>query len=295
MATIGFLGLGNMGGPMAINLCQKGHQLKVFDVNEQAMANLKEYGAETCFFAVEAICNVDFVISMLPNSAIVESLYLDKDKLLEIIHPKTIVMDCSTISAASARKVATAAAQRDIKMIDAPVSGGTGGAKAGTLTFMCGGDAETIERAKPILLEMGKNVFHAGTSGAGQLAKICNNLLLAIHMVGTAEALALGVNNGLDPKVLSDIMLQSSGRNWSLELYNPYPGVMENAPASKNYQGGFMVDLMRKDLTLALETALSSQSPTPMGGLAKSLYDVLKQEGKGALDFSVIQSLFNPN
>lgn len=292
MATIGFLGLGNMGAPMAINLCRKGHQLKVYDINEQAMLQLAEEGAETAFFAVEAVCNVDYVISMLPNSAIVEALYLEKDKLLDIIDSKTIVIDCSTISAVSARKISAAAEKLNIKAIDAPVSGGTGGAKAGTLTFMCGGEANIIEQAKPILLDMGKNVFSAGTSGAGQLAKMCNNLLLAIHMIGTAEALALGVNNGLDPKVLSDIMLQSSGRNWSLELYNPYPGVMENVPASKNYQGGFMVDLMRKDLTLALEAGLSSQSPTPMGGLAKSLYDVLKQEGKGSLDFSVIQDLF---
>ncbi len=292
MANIGFLGLGNMGGPMAINLCRKGYSLKVFDLNKQAMTLLASEGAKMVHSAVEAVDQVDYVISMLPNSTIVEALYLEKDKLLENIQPKTLVMDCSTISAASARKVIAAAAERNIQMIDAPVSGGTGGAKAGTLTFMCGGDVKIIEQVKPILLAMGKNVFHAGTSGAGQLAKICNNLLLAIHMVGTAEALALGVNNGLDPKVLSDIMLQSSGRNWSLELYNPYPGVMENVPASRDYQGGFMVDLMRKDLTLALETALTSQSPTPMGGLAKSLYDVLKQEGKGALDFSVIQSLF---
>ena len=173
------------------------------------------------------------------------------------------------------------------------MSGGVGGAVAGTLTFIVGGSDDAFEQAKPILSNMGKNVFHAGGNGAGQAAKICNNMLLAIQMIGTAEALQLGVDNGLDPAVLSDIMLQSSGRNWSLELYNPYPGVMDGVPASNDYKGGFQVNLMNKDLGLAMEAALHSQSATPMGTLAKSLYAVHGRQGNGGKDFSSIQTLFS--
>ena len=177
-------------------------------------------------------------------------------------------------------------------MIDAPVSGGVAGAEAGTLSFICGGKEDAVANARPILACMGKNIFRAGDSGSGQIAKICNNMLLAIHMAGTAEALKMGVDNGLDPAVLSDIMLASSGRNWSLELYNPYPGVMENVPASRDYQGGFMVNLMLKDLGLALDAANKSESQTPMGELAQKLYQQLGDDGHGNLDFSAIQKLF---
>ena len=177
-------------------------------------------------------------------------------------------------------------------MIDAPVSGGVGGAQAGTLTFIVGGSPDAFERAKPVLSDMGKNVFHAGDHGAGQVAKICNNMLLSILMAGTSEALQMGINHGLDPKVLSDIMVNSSGRNWTLELYNPCPGVQENAPSSNNYQPGFMVDLMAKDLGLALEAAQNSGSATPLGALSKNLYTLLQNQGAGAQDFSAIFNLF---
>ena len=179
-----------------------------------------------------------------------------------------------------------------MRMIDAPVSGGTGGAVAGTLTFIVGGAAADFEAAKPYLEKMGRNIFHAGDSGAGQVAKICNNMLLGILMAGTSEALALGVANGMDPNVLSDIISKSSGRNWATELYNPWPGVMNDVPASKGYAGGFGVDLMLKDLGLAAEAALHARASTPLGELARNLYSLHSASGKGGLDFSSIVSLY---
>ena len=292
MATIGFIGVGNMGGPMAINLVKAGHQVKVFDLSLELKAKVVAEGAEGVDSPQEAVVNTEFVITMLPSGPIVESLYIHKDKLLDAISDTSLVIDCSTIAPENAINLYKAADAKGIATLDAPVSGGVGGATAGTLTFIVGGDNDAFERAQPILAAMGKNVFHAGGHGAGQTAKICNNMLLAIHMVGTAEALQLGVDNGLDPKVLSDIMLQSSGRNWSLELYNPYPGVMETAPASKDYEGGFQVNLMNKDLGLAMEAALKSHSATPMGTLAKSLYVQHGRNGWGMKDFSSIQRWF---
>lgn len=292
MANIGFIGIGNMGGPMALNLVKAGHTVKVFDLNEAAVKALASQGVKIANSLAEVVSDVAVVISMLPSGAIVENLYIHQDRLLQDISKDTLVIDCSTIAPENARNVASVAKEQGIAMIDAPVSGGTAGASAATLTFICGGAAEHVEKAKPYLSAMGKNIFHAGDSGAGQVAKICNNMLLAVHMIGTAEALQMGVNNGLDPNVLSNIMLQSSGRNWSLELYNPYPGVMENVPASKEYQGGFMVDLMNKDLGLAVEVALQSASSTPMGNLAKSLYGLHGIKGNGKLDFSSIQKMF---
>lgn len=293
MANIGFIGVGNMGGPMALNLIKAGHHLKIYDVLNSAAQAIAQQGGIAVETPREAVLDVDVLISMLPSGQIVENIYLHNDKLLEHIDSKTLVIDCSTIAPDNARRVALAAKAKNICMIDAPVSGGTAGAAAASLTFICGGEKASVEKAKPYLQLMGKNIFHAGDSGAGQVAKICNNMLLAIHMIGTAEALNLGASNGLDPAVLSEIMLKSSGRNWSLELYNPYPGVMENVPASKNYQGGFMVDLMNKDLGLAIETALQSRSATPMGSLAKNLYALHSDQGKGKLDFSSIQQLFD--
>ncbi|MEE2731255.1 MAG: 3-hydroxyisobutyrate dehydrogenase [Pseudomonadota bacterium] len=293
MATIGFIGVGNMGGPMAINLVKAGHQVKVFDLSAELKAKVVAQGAEGVESPQAAVANAEFVISMLPSGPIVESLYIHKDKLLDAISDTALVIDCSTIAPENAINLSKAADAKGIATLDAPVSGGVGGATAGTLTFIVGGDDDAFARAKPILSAMGKNVFHAGGHGAGQTAKICNNMLLAIHMVGTAEALQLGVDNGLDPKVLSDIMLQSSGRNWSLELYNPYPGVMETAPASHDYAGGFQVNLMNKDLGLAMEAALQSQSTTPMGTLAKSLYSQHGRNGWGMKDFSSIQRWFD--
>jgi len=297
MTGIGFVGLGNMGGPMASNLLKAGHTLRVFDIVEALVRPLAESGATPAASAADAVRGVDVLISMLPASRHVEALYLEEDasgrSLLDQVDRKTLVIDCSTIAPASARRVAEAAHTRGVTMLDAPVSGGTAGAANATLTFIVGGEAAALERARPVLNAMGANVFHAGASGAGQVAKICNNMLLAVHMTGTAEALALGVANGLDPGALSEIMKRSSGGNWSLERYNPYPGVMDGVPASRDYQGGFLVDLMIKDLGLAMEAAEATGSATPMGSLARSLYRLLeRQHDAGRLDFSSIQKLF---
>ncbi len=288
MSHIAFIGLGNMGGPMAQNLLKAGHKVKVFDLSATSMKTLTDLGATASTSAIDAVSSADIVISMLPASRHVEALYLGESGLLPHIQKGTLVIDCSTIAAQTAVTVSKAATALGLKMIDAPVSGGTGGAIAGTLTFIVGGDDQDLERARPFLSTMGKNIFHAGGHGAGQTAKICNNMLLGIQMIGTAEALALGVANGLDPHVLSDIMVKSSGRNWSLELYNPYPGVMDNVPAARGYSGGFGVDLMLKDLGLATETALNAQASIPLGEMARNLYSLHSKAGSGALDFSSI-------
>ena len=204
------------------------------------------------------------------------------------------MIDCSTIAPAASRKVAEAAQSLGLEFIDAPVSGGTAGAAGATLTFIVGGTAAALERARPLLAAMGKNIFHAGGSGAGQVAKIANNMLLAIHMAGTAEALALGAANGLDPKVLSEIMSKSSGRNWSLEIYNPWPGVQDGVPASRGYSGGFGTALMLKDLGLAAEASIASGSAIPLGELARNLYAIHATHSAG-LDFSSIINLYRDN
>ena len=292
---IAFIGLGNMGGPMALNLHKAGHQVSGFDLSKAAC---EKYAADGLAIAASAAATLDgaeVVVSMLPASQHVEALYLGADGLLGKIAPGTLVIDSSTIAAASSRKVAEEGRKRGIAVLDAPVSGGTGGAIAGTLTFMVGGSSTDLERARPLLEKMGANIFHAGDAGAGQTAKICNNMLLGILMIGTSEALALGVANGLDPKVLSEIMRRSSGGNWALEKYNPMPGVMETSPASKGYAGGFGTDLMLKDLGLAQENAAAVKAATPLGGLARNLYAAHSLAGHGALDFSsVLKSLQKP-
>lgn len=292
MSHIAFIGLGNMGGPMAQNLLKAGHELAVFDLVPSAVQALADAGARSAASAGECVQGAKVVITMLPASRHVEGLYLGADGLLSQIAAGALVIECSTIAPESARKVATAAREAGIRLIDAPVSGGTGGAVAGTLTFIVGGAQDDLEAARPYLEQMGRNIFHAGESGAGQVAKICNNMLLGILMAGTSEALALGVANGLDPKVLSDIIAKSSGRNWATELYNPWPGVMPDVPASKNYAGGFGVDLMLKDLGLAAEAALHTGASTPLGELARNLYSLHSAGGNGGLDFSSIVRLY---
>lgn len=292
MATIAFVGLGNMGGPMAVNLCRAGHEVCVFDLVPGAVDVLVAEGAQSAASARAAVENAEFVVTMLPAGKHVSAVYLGEGGLISALDGSTTLIDSSTIDAATARRVAEAADAAGIGMLDAPVSGGVAAASAGTLAFMCGGDKPVFDRAKSVLAAMGKNIFHAGGHGAGQVAKACNNMLLAIHMIGSSEALRMGVDNGLDPAVLSEIMLASSGRNWSLEVYNPYPGVMETAPASKEYQPGFMVDLMVKDLGLAMDTAVASGAATPMGALARNLYVAHARNGNGKLDFSsILQSL----
>ncbi|MCL2915548.1 3-hydroxyisobutyrate dehydrogenase [Shewanella corallii] len=300
MATVAFIGLGNMGGPMAANLVKAGMTVTGFDLNPAALKALTDIGGLSANTACGAAAAADIVITMLPAGKHVRSLYIgnnDQKGILDVVGKDTLLIDCSTIDADSARTVAAAAADKGLEFIDAPVSGGTAGAAAGTLTFICGGSDKAFEQAKTVLDVMGANIFHAGGAGAGQIAKICNNMLLSVLMVGTSEALSMGIDNGLDPKVLSDIMKVSSGGNWTLDKYNPCPGVMDAVPSSKGYQGGFMVDLMVKDLGLAMDAALSSQSSTPMGALARSLYVSHAKGGtkpgeNGKRDFSSIFEQF---
>ncbi len=292
MKKIGFIGLGNMGGPMASNLLKAQHEVAVYDIVPSLVESISEQGGIACKSAAEVLCGADLVISMLPASQHVESLYLGDEGIMPLIDTSSIVIDCSTISPASSNKVSTAAQALGIAMLDAPVSGGVGGAVAGSLTFIVGGTEADLEKVRSILEIMGNNIFHAGAAGAGQVAKICNNMLLSVLMTGTAEALQLGVNNGLDAKVLSEIMRKSSGGNWALEVYNPYPGVMDNVPAGNDYQGGFLVDLMIKDLGLAMESALATDSSIPLGALARNLYRLHGSKGAGGKDFSSIQQLF---
>ena len=290
--NIAFIGLGNMGAPMAENLLKAGYTLSVYDLSEEATARLQQTGASVADSPKDAASNAQVIISMLPAGKHVHSVYLGNngaDGLLAELPKGTLVIDSSTIAAADARLVAEAASKVGIDFLDAPVSGGTGGAIAGTLTFIVGGSDDAFAKAEPILAVMGKNIFHAGEHGAGQVAKICNNMLLGILMAGTAEAINLGVKNGLDPKVLSDIMLQSSGRNWTLEVYNPYPQVMENVPSSNGYKGGFMSKLMQKDLNLAMQTARDTDVETPMGAKATELYKSHIVEN-GDKDFSSIMA-----
>ena len=290
--NIAFIGLGNMGAPMAENLLKAGYTLSVYDLSAEATARLQQAGASVADSPKAAASNAQVVISMLPAGKHVHSVYLGDDGdngLLAELPKGTLVIDSSTIAAADARLVAEAASKLGIDFLDAPVSGGTGGAIAGSLTFIVGGSDDAFAKAEPILAVMGKNIFHAGEHGAGQVAKICNNMLLGILMAGTAEAINLGVKNGLDPKVLSDIMLQSSGRNWTLEVYNPYPQVMENVPSSNGSKGGFMSKLMQKDLNLAMQTAKDTDVETPMGAKATELYEAHTLEN-GEKDFSSIMA-----
>ena len=287
---VAFLGLGNMGLPMALNLIKAGHQVHGFDLIQSQLDAFKAEGGIPVQSASEAAKDADVIISMLPASRHVEALYLGDAGLLATANPKALLIDCSTISPKVSQAVAAAAKAKGFAMIDAPVSGGTAGAQAGTLTFMVGGDASALDCARPLLEKMGKNIFHAGASGSGQTVKVCNNMLLGIQMLGTSEALRLGIANGMDPKVLSDIMSKSSGRNWALELYNPCPGVMENVPSSKGYAGGFGVDLMLKDLGLATENAGDLDASIPLGELSRKLYEAHSKAGNGQLDFS---SVFN--
>lgn len=293
MSQITFIGLGNMGLPMAKNLLKVGERVTVFDLVHDAMKVAQEAGAVIAPSAQEAVKNADVIISMLPAAKHVEALYLGESGIAPHVQQGSLVIDCSTIDAATSKKVAAYFNELGIDCIDAPVSGGVGGAIAGTLTFIVGGSQLAFARAQPVLAKMGKSVFHAGDNGAGQIAKICNNMLLAVLMIGTSEALQMAIDNGLDPQVTSNIMLQSSGSNWCLEKYNPCPGVMENVPASNGYQGGFMVELMKKDLALAADAALQSNSTTPMGALAQHLYRLHLLAGNAKRDFSSIFHMFS--
>ncbi len=291
MKKIGFIGLGNMGLPMANNISKAGIEVNAFDLSEKALIQAENLGMSIKQDSKSVLEDIDALITMLPNGSSVEKIFLE-DNLLKVINKRTLIIESSTISPEISKKISTIAKNHGISMLDAPVSGGVKGAELGNLTFIVGGSEADLEKGLSLFEIMGDKIFYAGESGSGQIAKLCNNMLLAVHMCGTAETLALGVNNGLDPVVLSEIMKNSSGGNWSLEKYNPYPGVMETAPASENYSGGFLNSLMLKDLKLASELALGSKSTTPMGKLAMQLYEEMKDDGFGTLDFSSIQKKY---
>jgi len=290
---IAFIGLGNMGAPMARNLLKAGHALVVFDVVKEPVAKLTALGASAADSPAAAAQNGQLVITMLPSSPHVREVYNGAHGVLAGVNAGVLLIDCSTIDPQTARDVALAANKHGNEMLDAPVSGGTGGAEAATLTFMVGGDALAFAQAQPILASMGKNIVHCGASGNGQVAKICNNMLLAISMIGTAETMSLGAKLGIDPKLLAGIINTSSGRCWSSDTYNPYPGVIQTAPASRGYTGGFGADLMLKDLGLAVDAARAAKQPVALGSLAQQLYQMMSSRGDGGKDFSAIINLFS--
>jgi 3-hydroxyisobutyrate dehydrogenase len=296
---IGFIGLGHMGAPMALNLLRAGHELCVFDLVANNVENVLNSGAGQVKRAAsvqELVSNgVEVIITMLPAAPHVKSVYLGPSGILASPIKGIICIDSSTIDPSTAREVAIAVHEKDGLMLDAPVSGGTGGAVAGTLTFMVGGTQSLFEQMKPLFAQMGKNIVYCGGSGNGQVAKVANNMLLGISMIATAEAMSLGVSLGMDPKTLAGIINTSSGRCWSSDTYNPYPGVIETAPANRGYTGGFGADLMLKDLGLATEAAKLSKQPVPLGGLAEQIYRTFSSQGHGGLDFSAIIKLLNPN
>ena len=283
---IAFIGLGNMGGGMAANLVKAGHMVHAFDLSEAALTAANANGCLTFTSVHEAVADVDAVVSMLPNGKIVESIY-EEDVVGQAL-TETILIDCSTIDVATARAVADFAGNQGYAMVDAPVSGGIAAANAGTLTFMVGGAHDDFARAKPILSAMGKAVIHAGARGAGQAAKICNNMLLGASMIATAETFAMAEKLGLDLQTFYDIASKASGQNWSMTSYCPVPGVGPASPADNDYQGGFATALMLKDLKLAMEAAQSVGADTPMGKRAAELYQAFAEAGSGALDFSAI-------
>ncbi len=282
---IAFIGLGNMGGGMAANLVKAGHAVNAFDLSEEALAAARDNGCETFTAAREAVGGVEAVVSMLPNGGIVKAVYAND--VIGHAPAGAVLLDCSTIDVATAKEVAETAEAAGYDMVDAPVSGGIAAANGGTLTFMVGGTAKAFGRAKPVLEAMGKAVIHAGDAGAGQTAKICNNMLLAISMIGTAEAMKMAQKLGLDPQKFYEISSQSSGYCWSLNAYTPLPGVGVESPADKDYQGGFATALMLKDLRLAMEAAETAGASTPLGKHARELYEAFAAEN-GALDFSAI-------
>ncbi|WP_350334893.1 3-hydroxyisobutyrate dehydrogenase [Coralliovum pocilloporae] len=288
MATIGFIGLGNMGGPMAANLVKAGHTVKGFDLAEDALATARANGIEIVATAKDIAAEAELVVTMLPAGKHVLSVYTGPDGLLSAAAPGTVFIDSSTIDVASARAVHQAASDADMLMLDAPVSGGVGGASAGTLTFMAGGPSEAFDRARPILEIMGQKIVHCGDAGAGQAAKICNNMILGISMIAACEGFALAEKLGLDKQALFDVASTSSGQCWSINTYCPVPGPVPASPANRDYEPGFATALMLKDLKLAQDAAQDVGAATPMGAQAAQLYSLFDAAGHGGTDFSGI-------
>jgi 3-hydroxyisobutyrate dehydrogenase len=287
MTTIGFIGVGNMGGPMARNLLKGQYGVTAFDLSADVLKPVTDAGAAKGASVKDTVAKADVVISMLPAGQHVRSVYLE-DGVLANVKKGALLIDSSTIDVDSARAVHAAAEKAGFDFLDAPVSGGVGGAEAGSLTFMCGGTEKAFERAKPILEKMGKKIVLAGGAGAGQAAKVCNNMLLAICMIGTCEAFTLGEKLGLDHQKLFDIMSAASGQSWSLTTYCPVPGPVPTSPSNREYQGGFATALMLKDLKLSQAAAQSAGASTPLGAEAAQLYSLFAASGHGGVDFSGI-------
>lgn len=288
MATIGFIGLGKMGAPMAANLLKAGHRLKVHDVMPDGVQRLVSAGAEAAAGLQDVVAGVEAVVTMLPAGAEVRDVYLEAKGILAAANPGTLFMDCSTIDVATARDVAADAEKAGMAMVDAPVSGGVAGAEAATLTFMVGGSDDAFKKAEPILQSMGKAVVHAGGAGNGQAAKICNNMILGISMIAVCEAFALADKLGLDREKLFDIASKASGQCWSLTSYCPVPGPVPSSPANRGYAPGFTAAMMLKDLRLAQDAALRTGAATPLGAEAAQLYNLFSAQGGGTSDFSGI-------
>ncbi len=288
MAVIGFIGLGNMGGPMAVNLHKAGHQVKGFDLSPEALELAQQAGIEASDDLSAAVDHVDVVITMLPAGKHVKAVYCEENGLIATVGENTLLIDCSTIDVETAREVATQAEQAGLSMLDAPVSGGVGGAVAGSLTFMVGGSDAAFAQAEPYLAQMGKNIIHAGGAGTGQAAKICNNMILGVSMIAVSEAFVLAEKLGLDKQKLYDISSTASGQCWALTSYCPVPGPLPASPANRDYQAGFTVAMMLKDLRLAQEAANASGATTPLGHEAMNLYSQYDEAGKSHLDFSAI-------
>jgi 3-hydroxyisobutyrate dehydrogenase len=291
MARIGFIGLGNMGKPMARCLLRAGHELVVFDTSPESVVSLVMDGAQAAATPSEAVVGVEAVVSMLPAGPQVVSAYMTDGGVLNAADPGTLLIDCSTIDVVTARRLGGAAMANGMEMVDAPVSGGVGAAEAGTLTFMVGGGKAAFDRAKPILEGMGKTIVHAGPSGNGQAAKICNNMILGVSMIAVCEAFALAEQLGLEAQTLFDISSKSSGQCWSLTSYCPVPGPVPHSPANRGYAAGFSAAMMLKDLRLAEGAALSAGAATPMGSMAANLYDVFCANGAAHRDFSAIVTM----
>ncbi|KAA0699474.1 3-hydroxyisobutyrate dehydrogenase [Neorhizobium sp. P12A] len=289
MTRIAFIGLGNMGGPMAANLVKAGHTVTGFDLSHDMLAAAEKSGVKPANMLTDAIADAEVVITMLQKGAQVLTVWGD---ITRSPAKDTLVIDCSTIDVDSARQAHAMAKQAGCLSLDAPVSGGTGGATAATLTFMAGGSEESFARAKPLLEAMGKKIVHCGDAGAGQAAKICNNMILGISMIGVCEAFVLGEKLGLSHQALFDVASTSSGQCWSINTYCPVPGPVPTSPANNSYKPGFAAALMLKDLRLAQEAALSSGAATPLGAEAAQLFSLFEKQGNGARDFSAIIEMF---
>ena len=291
MADVGFIGLGNMGGPMAANLAKAGHAVSAFDISADAAERAREAGCATASTVAEAAAGREVVITMLPAGAEVSEVYRGEGGVLSAAAPGTLFIDCSTIDVDTARAVAATAAEGGWALLDSPVSGGVAGAAAGTLTFMVGGEAEAVERARAVLGDMGKAVIHAGASGAGQTAKVCNNLILAVSMIGVCEAFGMADRLGLERQTLFDIVSKATGQCWALTSYCPVPGPVPNAPSNRDYAPGFTAAMMLKDLRLAQSAAASAGAASPLGAEAAALYTLFCNAGFGADDFSGIMKM----